>query len=227
MEVYLVRHGESAANKLLHERKGNIKKEINKLGNPPLTPHGVLQAQVTAQTLISRLRTHKEIKLIVSPMCRAVQTMEPFIQECQKAKLDYTLEYWSELQEYTSTAREVKGCRLENGKLLKVDTWEQFTERMQRLYEKLTEKCLVPRIIVGHSLMFSTLLSYLGSRQTYIIPDRTIVFHLPNCSITTLLGKTKMQKGGLLRQHWEVCQMADISHLIPNLHTGTRVPLLF
>ena len=70
-KIYFIRHGQAAATWDQDE-------------DPPLSPLGQQQAEQVSLSLLNTIPNLDEIQIISSPIKRAFQTAQPFVQACQK-----------------------------------------------------------------------------------------------------------------------------------------------
>lgn len=217
---YLIRHGESESNKIIHSQEikdsKKRKKALNANGDPCLTPLGCQQAFHTAKHLFDKIsEKYSSVNILVSPLKRTKETADPFIELCKKNNFPFKLVYDPNLQEYTSPQKQVDELLTHLGEPLIVDKqWSHFTDRVLKILKVLREPSETPFIIFGHSQFFSVLLSYFGSQETYVLPRHKIVFHLPNCCITTF---------SYYYDHWRIYYVANILHLPKSYRTGQHI----
>jgi broad specificity phosphatase PhoE len=230
--IFFVRHGESESNKLIHDKlytnKGDLKTKLNSYGDPALTDKGIEQAKHTAEYLFGKIKQkYSHINIFVSPIQRTVQTANEFINLCkgeteensenkEEFKLDHSIEYLPDLQEYTNPKKNTKGKLTCLGDPLIVDeSWEDFCSRVLKVVTTLEGiKNKSPSVVFGHSLFISTLCSYTSSQKNYIVEEvNDCSFKLPNCSVTPM---------SFNNNHWNVYGVGNIGHIPESLQTGTH-----
>jgi len=217
--IIFVRHGESETNKFIHDSNNNyedyeehkeLSQKINSNGNPNLTKLGKAQAEFTARFLMKKLKKmgSPKVEVNISLYNRAQQTAEPFIELYGEYIAHHTT---PELLEWTPKKKKLSQAHLDSG--LKHDnSWDEFQDRVKRFVETLNENSTI-KIIFGHSMFISAVISYLASQKEWFPSIDQLCFQLPNCSISTVLKKPK---------RWATHYVGSISHLADPLVTGTE-----
>jgi len=228
--VIYVRHAESESNAVIHNsRKNNRKKltdsqedKINSYHDPNITPHGIKQSEQTAYNLLSTLKimNKKKINIWMSPFQRAQDTAKYFIDSCNKEELSVKVSVMLELQEYTSSKKPITDEQLKSGIIIH-DTMEMFIDQIMKFNDTLKKELIDQDddsilIIFGHSMFFSTLMSYHIIHELYK-PIEIPSLRLPNCSISCEAYFPDKLK-------WKSYVVASTSHLPKELVTGNHVP---
>ncbi len=224
VKIFLVRHGESASNKIIHANKkqgqtlsAEHERIVSSFKDPGLTDLGNQQAARTAAYLVSCVDSMKpnNVHILASPYERAMNTCRPFSGQTGRP-----ITVLNELREYTEEEK-MSDVHVEAG-MIPDASWSSFTDRVKsfantvrQIASSATSNDII--VIYGHSLYFSCLLSYIGSNQTWIPDSGTTVFKMPNCCISSLGFCTKKKK-------WSIYNVAYKGHL-DNLATGHHVPL--
>lgn len=223
--VIYVRHAESEANTIIHENKKKGKTSLSasqeiifhSFADPKITSTGIEQSKTTAKYLFDQLRKMNKtnITVFLSPMRRAQETGKYFI-ECFK-DTQITVKVLNELQEYTSTDVIFDE---QHAHLIKHESKEQFYHQVMKFNDLLHEelKTHTPEhalIIFGHSLFFSSLLSYHIQHEKNKITDVSSL-QLPNCSISCESYNPKDKT-------WKTFMIGHTSHLPKEIMTGTHV----
>lgn len=158
MLLYLIRHGESEAN-----RKG-----LYQGPNMPLSEEGIKQAHALAE----RLKNHNINIIYSSPMLRAKQTAEII-----SGKLKISVEYWESLREirtpseiWGKSAKDEEGIKI--GELIKnkfldgegrysdEETFEELNKRAIKVLEHLLSHHEDQNVLcVSHGTMIKTIVS--------------------------------------------------------------------
>ena len=177
-KVILVRHGQSLSNKM--QNQGVPQSVINKIPDSELTELGNTQAKKVATYLNTLIKNKTEVWR--SNLLRAKQTSE-YINHPNIIPVE-------ELQEHHSPHKaELKHISVDKN-------WPEFVKRVLYVIDLIRDWCNKNKntdnllIIVGHQSFFSCLLTRLCSYET-IIPRKTIMFPLNNCSLTTLYNNSK------------------------------------
>ena len=218
--IFLVRHGESVSNAIIHNQlfvsSKARKQALNAHGNPELTTIGHQQATETAKELYEKVKDYKGVLIYVSPLTRTNQTAHAFVKLCEDKKFVHHVSYDPSLQEYTTPAKNITGIKTcLGGKLLVDKTWSLFTERVINNVPSMREQQDLPIVIFGHSQYFSVLLSYIASGEEHRVPDKQkIAHHLPNCAISAI---------SYHYDHWRIYYSNSVTHLPLSLQTGTHL----
>ncbi len=159
-EIYLVRHGES---------EGNVR-EVHQSPNTPLTEAGLLQAQTLAQRFS---RIPGPFLIIASPYLRAMQTARAIAAQnhfsIETDELLIEKKVASQLvgqSHHGPLSLEIKAminahALEQNGQWQYADeesAW-QFTQRIQRVLQKLSQRPEKKLIIVSHALTLKMLIT--------------------------------------------------------------------
>jgi len=230
VKIFLVRHGESAANVIIHAHKSQgqtlsaeHEQIVSTFKDPPLSPLGEEQAQLTATYLVDTVNTMKPSKVLVmaSPYRRAMDTCRPFVVPGVAA--GQPISYVTVNQGLREHTEKVKMLEEHESAGMSPDrTWSDFTDRVKAFADHLKNeatRCGPDTIIVvfGHSLYFSCLLSYIGSNETWMPDDGTTVFKMPNCCISSIGYCGSKQK-------WSIYNVGYKGHL-GEAATGHHVPI--
>ena len=233
--VIYVRHAESYANKIIHDNKKqheplnqSQKNLINSLVDPDITEIGIKQAKCTASHLINNIKklNRNKITVLVSPFKRTQHTCTYFIELLDGSEICYDAKIIEELREYSppkmssSTALTVPEVPRD---ILVQESVNRFMDQVLEFNEMLKkefESCDTI-IIFGHSLFFSTLISYHVTHELYR-PTDIPTFQLPNCSIScegyNIFNELNNKKT------WKTYMVSSISHLGKDIVTGNHVP---
>lgn len=222
--VVYVRHAESEANTIIHtstKLTEDDEKMINSYGDPNITECGYSQASTTSKYLLQKIvKINKQkVHIWISPFKRAQQTAEKFIDECKNSGLEYSIETLIFLQEYTSPKKKLSQELLDKGLIIHNSIADfnkivrEFNKYLKTALLKQTDEEII--VIFGHSVFFSSLLTYQCIQEEYNITQFPC-FQLPNCSITSVaLDKN---------EQWRINIVSNISHLNTNDITGNHVP---
>jgi broad specificity phosphatase PhoE len=230
----LLRHPESASNKMYTEMKGdggddNIEEadatldKMNQLGDADITKHGAKQVEATANVLREAFGETSPA-IWRSPMQRTEVLAEELGINC-----DYAPVVLTELVEYNP--------RTKSNAFAKDPTARHFHERVYDFCvgslfawgantDDDDAKPSHTLIIVGHSLFLSTLISIVTLlsfqatlKKTEVLDQigarssvHNVLFHLPNCSLTTLQHSDA--------NAWRILHVASTAHLSSDLVTG-------
>lgn len=184
--VMLVRHGESEANVCARERRSSgVRKRCASGPDTPLTPLGEQQARVTARAILLNARDFnvRQNIFISSPYARAAATAEPLVSLLREQGVEMRLTLDPLLREYAGT----DGPSGESAR--------ELEQRVRAVASMLDFECAraPPKsmlVVFGHSVVFSLLLSYLGSGSQHV--PTNVVFSVGNCSLSLL--ECKMTK---------------------------------
>ena len=228
---FLVRHPESQSNVLYTENKEDtsVLAQMNQLGNADLTSLGKKQAWKTARALSVAITAESvgSVRICRSPMRRTgllATCTSNFLGSLghQGGMEPRGVDIIPELVEYNPPAKV--------NDFPKDGSSDDFYGRVHDFYNDAFTKDREPeaRVIIGHSLFLSTLISIvtlhalapLMTRDEVLhhLTTRTasvhdVVFHLPNCSVTTL----QRHDGA-----WRILNVASTAHLPVDLVTGTH-----
>lgn len=160
--VFLVRHGESTANRCHDEGFETCESSFQ----TPLTERGKEQAAKTARALRARflVLNIRRLKIFSSPYRRCLRTAEA-LHEVYRKGIKITV--WPLL-----------------AKTEESDDYDEHKEQVRALESELRE--IEDHVLIfAHSNVLSLLVSYIGSEQQNV--PREAVFYVPNCSITELV----------------------------------------
>lgn len=239
--VIYVRHAESESNAIIHtakkenlihtSKKSNLKilsqsQEVllNSYSDPNITFIGSQQASCLAEHLINKINilNKKTVNIWISPFKRTIETANKFIELCTKNNIDHNVKIMPELQEYTSKKKTLTDKEIDAGLIIH-DTIDVFLNKItifndilkQHLYEQEVNQDSV-LILFGHSLFFSSLMTYHITQET-ILPTDTSSLQIPNCSISCESFNCETNK-------WKTFIVGSIAHLPTTLITGNHVP---
>jgi broad specificity phosphatase PhoE len=224
----LVRHAESEANLILHNASAVggaeqynaelIRQQIDLLGEPNLTEKGRFQAMTTGSYLLELIQANNwgdlTIDVLISPQLRAQLTAQAFINAAKvqwPSTLKLNLIQYPTLYEYCKSGKSY--CAGE--------TFNQFQDRVYSFLLNLKETPPAQvKIVFGHSLFFSSMLTLAANQLTYnpLISVEDMAIHLPNCSISVLNWNP-------ITQRWSIPVMGSIEHLPRSSRTGVHVQL--
>lgn len=221
--VVYVRHAESEANIIIHKHKDKTKPlsssqemKINSFTDPNISELGYNQAHITARHLLDTIKKMGKTKITVwqSPFVRAQNTAKPFIEQCTENLIN--IQIVPELQEYTTTKIVLQDHETH---LVNHTTKEEFYDQVIKFNGLLLEELgkQTPEhilIIFGHSLFFSTLITYHVQHEKCKILDIPSL-QLPNCSISC-------ETHDFINQKWKTFKVASISHLPRDIVTGSH-----
>lgn len=221
--VVYVRHAESEANIIIHNHKDKSKPlsqsqemKINSFLDPDISQIGIEQAKVTATYLFDTIKKMNKTKITVwqSPFLRAQHTAKYFIELCQENLIHSSIV--NELQEYTST----KVILYNHAYLINHETKDEFYDQVIKFNKLLLEELEHQNqdnilIIFGHSLFFSTLITYHIQHEKCKIYDMSSL-QLPNCSISC-------ESHDFLNNKWKTFMVSNISHLPKHIVTGNHI----
>lgn len=178
LQVYFIRHAESM---------GNIETDESfDVMNPPLTPHGFLQAGLLAE----RLSTVKIDKVYTSPLERAISTALPLAEKCSAEIV------------MDSLLLEKDVCITHKGFSLFSESENQCIERARKFIECILGNHGTGAVaVVAHGEILQYLI-----RESLGISDCDVRFCVYNTSVTKInFRKDKSNKSAFTN---------DISHLI-------------
>ncbi len=230
--VIYVRHAESEANVVIHNKPNKSDKSklsqsqenlLNSYADPHITSLGKTQAAHTATHLIQTiLKLNKtKVTIWVSPFKRTIETAKPFIIGCFDRNIDYTVTFLPELQEYTTNKKPLSEEQKESGLIIhqNFDSFLHklltFNEMLKNQLKKQNQEQIL--IVFGHSIFFSTLLSYHIMHER-ITPTEISSLQLPNCSLSCEMLEVNPFK-------WATFIVGSVAHLNKNIITGNHVPL--
>lgn len=216
-QIVYVRHGESVSNKIIHSNPGGLTEEhkdmINSMSNPALTELGQKQAHDTGVHIVDKIigMGYKKVVMLVSPYDRAIQTSMPFVNNAKIRGLLLDIVNVDEMVEYTTPTRD--------------RDWKSFVDRVKKFNNTL--KGLLNDevdgdaifVLFGHSLFFSTLLTYQGTQELF--EDIPCIAHeLPNCSLSVVEYVNRKP------QYWAIYHTSDVGHLFKPTGHHTDMCLL-
>lgn len=159
--------------------------------DPLLTPLGIFQAHLTAAALWDKIVQngweHRDIAVHVSPMLRAKQTAEPFVQLLAVKDVRFVVIPDERIHEFFQAEESCGGalpyCDASPG---------DFLDRASGWVESAVESTSMPiNFVFGHSLFISAALQrILAGRESLIALAADIhrmPLHLSNCSISETL----------------------------------------
>jgi hypothetical protein len=171
---------------------------------------------------MNRINTMGKTKITIwiSPFKRTEETANRFIDLCSKYYIDYDVKFFPELQEYTTNKKPMSD-KQKNVGLIIHDSLDiflnkviQFNDMLKiELKEQTKDNVLV---IFGHSVFFSSLLSYHVTHEKHM-PNNISSIQLPNCSISCESFFSETNK-------WKTFIVGSIAHLPENVITGNHVP---
>ena len=225
--VIYVRHAESEANTIIHKSKSLGKPltssqelKIHSYSDPDITHLGIEQSKATAQYLFDNIKkmNKKHVTVWLSPMKRAQHTGKYFIDLFKDDLI--TTKIINELQEFTSTKITLED---HHTYLVNHATKEEFFDQIMKfnelLLDELKNQTHEPNdhilIIFGHSLFFSSILSYHIQHEKNKIVEFSSL-QLPNCSISC-------ESYNFTENKWKTYMVSNISHLPKNIVTGSHV----
>ena len=226
MVVY-IRHSESESNVVLHNNpKSNLSSSeealINSFSDPNITNKGKAQALVTANFLFDKIKSMKKtnLKILVSPFKRAQQTMLPFIELCEKHNIKHNFIIMNELQEYTSPKKILNPEQKMRG-LVNHHTWQDYIPFVLKFNDILKQELKKQKdneilIIFGHSLFFSSLLSYHIAQEEHMSNDKPHI-HQPNCCISC-------ESYDIEREKWLTYIVSSVAHISSEIISGDHMP---
>lgn len=225
--VLYVRHAESDANVIIHKSKKERKKlttsqeeKINSYHDPDITEIGFKQAECTGKHIYDKIKDKKNIHVWISPFKRAQDTAKSFIDICTSNGLKPNITILNDLQEYTSSNKTLKDEQKQLG-LVTHESYDMFFEQVLRFNDILknelknhtTDDIL---IIFGHSLFFSSLISYHINHEKNKQIDISSL-QLPNCSISC-------ESYNFETLRWKTFVIGNTSHIPVDIATGIHVP---
>ncbi len=178
LQLYMIRHAESM---------GNIDTDESfDVMNPPLTPHGFVQAA----SLADRFSAVKINKVYTSPLERAISTALPLAEKC-----------FAEIS-FDTLLLEKDVCISHKGFSYSPETESQCRDRARKFIESILENhCNGAIAVVTHGEILQYLI-----RESLGIADCTVRFCVYNASVTKInFRKDKPNKSAFIN---------DISHLI-------------
>ena len=211
--LIFIRHGESESNHYIHTKSDNLEHNINKHGNPNLTPTGVAQGDETGKYL-SKMLGNRKVTVFTSRFKRTMQTAETFLHMYEDNIEE--VQNLSFLNEYTKPSKQLSQSDINDG-IVCHNSWKEFTKNIMEFLDYIKKYQNKTLVIFGHSLYISVLTSYLGSKSKCMIDGSidNIIFELPNCSITTM---------ELKEDNWHIYHVGSIAHISHDLVTGHHVP---
>lgn len=227
--VIYVRHAESEANLIIHNRKNQLK-PLSKSQeaimtslhtDPNITLNGTYQAASTANHLLDRIRMmgRTSVTVWISPFQRTQQTAKPFIDLCAKYHIDCEICILPELQEYTTDKYTLSDKQKQIG-LIVHGSVNHFLDKVVEFSNILKDhlKTQEPNsvlIVFGHSLFISSLMAYHVTQETF--SNDLSGFHLPNCSISCEMYQSENNR-------WNTFIVGSIAHIPEKNITGNHVP---
>ena len=163
MHIVLLRHAESARNKLLHEGKEDQLHTVSQ--NSSITTRGKLQALYSGPIIDRLIKSHPNNQIWCSTLDRTGQTLK-----FAGINMDRVI-YKPLLNEWNKDSIESK---------------KNFISRVDMLIrELLSLRDINTVIIAGHSLYFSMLITRIMTKQS----NEHLVAEFPNCSISSICIK--------------------------------------
>ncbi len=219
--IIFVRHGESEANKYLHENEVVDEDKLNS-ADPGLTNRGYHQAVTTSEYLLAvfALDRASEIHVMFSPLERAKKTFAVFSSYWRGRQGGMILgDEVLALFEWSPLKKKMPQELLEKG-LKNDDSWDDFIIRVVMFKNFLKEKIrsIEPGeaiVIFGHSLFFSVLMQHLMCQELFFPSEGHISLQIPNCSISCF----EYKEGGF----WDFYLLCSIHHL-GALASGHHIP---
>lgn len=223
-----VRHGESEHNAIIHASSEQqvTEEQMISMHDPDLTDLGRKQAQLTGDylaTILARFYPDMDVYVWYSPFTRAYETAKLFIESPQLQHRVMTTPV-PLLQEFVKKGKElpeevthrllVKNHQDESEYIHDIET---LSDRIKEFLLFNGEKKYI-LVIFGHSLTFSSLLTY---QLTYeeMIPTKPHI-RIPNCSISTVQF---LKQGTAKFDGWQIYHTSSITHLGEHA-TGIHVP---
>ena len=213
--IYLVRHPESESNKFISENKQSMtSSELNQkmlsFGDPNITDIGKTQANITSLQF-DHLENRK-VNVYCSGMIRTRYLADKISNRLDNGGVVMT----SSLNEYN-----IKG---KNNTFEKDKSFSAFVRRVMSFYDECLQGNSNDIIVVGHGIFISTLISWIILRdfqpkvhQEVLISQickkrkANVLFHLLNCSITTLDS---------LKENMKILHIGSYAHLSEDIITG-------
>jgi len=229
--VIYVRHAESEANRLIHNREDQLK-PLSKSQeaimtslhtDPNITLNGTHQAVSTANYLLDRIRMmgRTNVTVWISPFQRTLQTAKPFIDLCANHHhIDCEVCILPELQEYTTDKYTLSDKQKQSG-LIVHESVNHFLDKVVEFSNILknqlkTQESNNVLIVFGHSLFISSLMAYHVTHETFL--NDLSGFHLPNCSISCEMYQFE-------KNRWHTFIVGSIAHIPEKFITGNHVPI--
>ncbi len=225
--VVYVRHAESESNVILHDNKDknlteDQKTMLNSHNDPEITKKGIEQSLNTAICIANKLKEMNitTVDVWISPFQRAKRTAFYFMELCCVENIKINPKTIVGLQEYTSPKKTISDEQKNVGMVIH-DTKEIFIEQVIKFNDLLKTNLKEQQngnilIIFGHSLFFSTLISYHVNHEQFK-PNDIPSLQLPNCSISC-------ENYDFDKLRWNTFVVGNITHLPKNVITGEHVP---